>query len=57
MQFLPTLLTEERFTNVTGGQVLEGVVNNKKVEIFTGLKEKSTVQTAVRSPFPGFSDR
>lgn len=49
-QFLNSLLTDAKYTNVTGGQVVEGVLVDKKVEIFTGLKEKSTVQTAVSSP-------
>jgi len=52
-------MTDARFTNVTGGQVVEGIVIDKKVEIFSGLKEKSTVQTAVRPlappPFPSLS--
>jgi transforming growth factor-beta-induced protein len=46
-QFLPSLLTDPKYTNVTGGQVVEGIVIDKKVELFSGLKEKSTVQTAV----------
>ena len=46
-QFLKTLLTDNRFTNVTGGQVVEGVARNGKVLILSGLKEVSIVQTAV----------
>lgn len=48
-QFIPTLLTNSTMTNVTGGQVVEGVLNGKSVELFSGLKEKSTVATAVCS--------
>jgi transforming growth factor-beta-induced protein len=45
-QFIPTLLTNASFSNVTGGQVVMGMLSGKSVEIFSGLKEKSTVTTA-----------
>ena len=45
-QFLPTLLTNTSFANVTGGQVVMGMISGKSVEIFSGLKQKSTVTTA-----------
>ncbi|KAE8450835.1 hypothetical protein EG329_005748 [Mollisiaceae sp. DMI_Dod_QoI] len=45
-QFLPTLLTNTTFTNVTGGQVVGGVLNGKTVQLMSGLKEMSTVTTA-----------
>jgi uncharacterized surface protein with fasciclin (FAS1) repeats len=45
-QFIPTLLTNTSFSNVTGGQVVMGVLSRKSVEVFSGLKEKSTVTTA-----------
>jgi uncharacterized surface protein with fasciclin (FAS1) repeats len=45
-QFIPTLLTNTSFSNVTGGQVVMGVLSGKSVEVFSGLKEKSTVTTA-----------
>ena len=54
-QFIPTLLTNATYSNVTGGQVVEGVLSGKSVEVFSGLKEKSTVTTAVRQcPRPCF---
>jgi len=46
-QFLPSLLTDQRWSNVSGGQVVEGVLEKGKVVLFGGLKEGSTVQTAV----------
>ncbi|PMD42825.1 Fasciclin-domain-containing protein, partial [Hyaloscypha variabilis F] len=45
-QFLPTLLTNATYANVTGGQVVEGLLNGSSVEIFSGLLAKSTVVTA-----------
>ncbi|KAH8779015.1 FAS1 domain-containing protein [Hyaloscypha finlandica] len=45
-QFIPTLLTNTSFSNVTGGQVVMGMLSGKTVEVFSGLKEKSTVTTA-----------
>ena len=50
-QFIPTLLTNSAVTNVTGGQAVGAVLNGKSVDLFSGLKEKSTVVTAV-SPSP-----
>ncbi|PPR07635.1 hypothetical protein CVT26_001703 [Gymnopilus dilepis] len=44
--FVSTLLTNTSFTNVTGGQVVEGVAQNGGVSIFSGLKAKSSVTTA-----------
>ena len=51
-QFIPTLLTSSTMTNVTGGQVVDGVLNGKSVELFSGLKEKATVATAVSYSSP-----
>ncbi|PMD22431.1 Fasciclin-domain-containing protein [Hyaloscypha hepaticicola] len=45
-QFIPTLLTNTSYSNVTGGQVVMGILSGKSVEVFSGLKEKSTVTTA-----------
>jgi transforming growth factor-beta-induced protein len=45
-QFIPTLLTNTSFSNVTGGQVVMGMLSGKTVEVFSGLKEKSTVTTS-----------
>jgi uncharacterized surface protein with fasciclin (FAS1) repeats len=46
-QFIPTLLTNSSYANVTGGQRVEAVFNGTNVEIFSGLLQKSTVITAV----------
>lgn len=51
-QFIPTLLTNSTITNITGGQVVDGVLNGKNVELFSGLKEKATVATAVSYSSP-----
>ncbi|KAH6616559.1 FAS1 domain-containing protein [Boeremia exigua] len=45
-QFVPTLLTNELFTNVTGGQVVEAVANDGNVTFFSGLLANSTVTEA-----------
>jgi uncharacterized surface protein with fasciclin (FAS1) repeats len=50
-QFIPTFLRNSTYANVTGGQSVEAVLSGNKVEIFSGLLQKSTVITAV-----GFSD-
>lgn len=49
-QFVPTLLTNELFTNVTGGQVVEAVANDGNVTFFSGLLANSTVTQAVSFP-------
>jgi transforming growth factor-beta-induced protein len=52
-QFVPTLLTNTTYANVTGGQVVAGMLSGKTVEIMSGLKEISKVTTAVcLSPSP-----
>lgn len=45
--FVPTLLNTPTLTNVTDGQVVEGVVNGTDVEIISGLKQVSKVVKAV----------
>jgi transforming growth factor-beta-induced protein len=45
--FAPTLLTNSSYTNVTGGQVVEAIVEAGKVDIYSGLHAKSTVVVAV----------
>lgn len=45
-QFVPTLLTNELFTNVTGGQVVEAVTTGDNVTFFSGLLANSTVTEA-----------
>jgi uncharacterized surface protein with fasciclin (FAS1) repeats len=49
-QFIPTFLSNGTQPNVTGGQVVDAVLNGKKVELFSALKEKATVVTPVSSP-------
>jgi uncharacterized surface protein with fasciclin (FAS1) repeats len=46
-QFVPTLLTNELFTNVTGGQVVEAVTSGDNVTFFSGLLSNSSVAQAV----------
>ena len=46
--FIPTLLTNETYSNVTGGQVVEGMAVNNSVVFYSGLKEVSNVTTPVR---------
>ena len=48
--FVPTLLNTPAYTNVTGGQVLEGKLNGTTIEITSGLLEISKVVKGV-SPF------
>jgi len=45
-QFVPTLLTNELFTNVTGGQVVEAVASDGNVTFFSGLLSNSSVTSA-----------
>lgn len=47
-QFVPTLLNNPEFANVTGGQVVEAVANDGNVTFFSGLLSNSSVSTAVR---------
>lgn len=42
-QFLPTILTNQTFTNVTGGQVVEVVSKNGTVSIYSAVRAKSTI--------------
>ena len=52
--FIPTLLNNTAYSNVTGGQVVEAVAQGTSVEFYSGLLANSTVTTAVgnkmRSP-------
>jgi uncharacterized surface protein with fasciclin (FAS1) repeats len=45
--FVPTLLNNELFTNVTGGQVVEAVTSGGNVTFFSGLLSNSSVSQAV----------
>jgi len=44
--FVPTILMNETYTNVTGGQRVEGVLDDGKVVIRSGLGMESTVTSA-----------
>jgi len=45
--FLPTMLNNSQYDNVTGGQVVEAVTQGTSVEFYSGLLQNSTVTTAV----------
>ena len=45
--FIPTVLNESMYSNVTGGQVVEAVTQGTSVEFYSGLLQNSTVTTAV----------
>lgn len=45
--FVPTLLTNPLFTNVTGGQRVQAKLSSGNVTIFSGLLNNSTVTTPV----------
>lgn len=47
--FVPTLLNSPAYTNVTGGQVVEGKLNGTTIEITSGLAEVSRVVKGVSS--------
>ena len=47
--FLPTMLNDIMYTNVTGGQVVECVKQGDSVVFYSGLLTNSTVTMAVRS--------
>ncbi|PSN66790.1 Fasciclin-domain-containing protein [Corynespora cassiicola Philippines] len=44
--FVPTLLTDSQYSNVTGGQVVEAVRIGEEVVFFSGLLQNSTVSEA-----------
>ncbi|KAF1841953.1 Fasciclin-domain-containing protein [Cucurbitaria berberidis CBS 394.84] len=44
--FVPTLLTNPLFTNVTGGQVVEAIAQDGKVTFYSGLLSNSSVSKA-----------
>jgi len=44
--FVPTLLTNATYTNVTGGQRVKAIKNGDSVNFFSGLLDNSTVTTA-----------
>lgn len=45
--FVPTLLTDTQFTNVTGGQRVRAQLRNGNVTFYSGLNMNSTVSQAV----------
>ena len=45
--FIPTMLNNPAYSNVTGGQVVEAVAQGTSVEFYSGLLANSTVTTAV----------
>jgi transforming growth factor-beta-induced protein len=46
--FVPTLLSNASYTNVTGGQRVEGYLNGTSVIVVSGALSMSMVTTAVR---------
>ncbi|KAF2107850.1 Fasciclin domain-containing protein [Lophiotrema nucula] len=44
--FIPTLLTNSSYTNVTGGQVVEAVLIGNDTTFYSGLLQNATVSTA-----------
>lgn len=50
--FVKTLLTNETYTNVTGGQVVEAVAVDDTVSFYSGLRAQSNVTEAVSRLFP-----
>jgi uncharacterized surface protein with fasciclin (FAS1) repeats len=45
--FIPTLLQNSTYSNVTGGQVVEAVVIGNETVFYSGLLQNATVTTAV----------
>ena len=54
--FIPTMLTNMSYANVTGGQRVEAIMAGTSVDFFSGLLQNSTVTTAVSIAFPSLSD-
>jgi uncharacterized surface protein with fasciclin (FAS1) repeats len=46
--FIPSILVDPTYTNLTSGQRVEGVMAGKDVVFYSGLLQKSTVTQAVR---------
>lgn len=49
--FVPTLLSNTSYANVTGGQVVEGVLKGEDVVFYSGAMMNSSVEQAVCTPF------
>lgn len=45
--FIPTLLNNATYENITGGQVVEGMAVDDSVSFYSGLRHQSNVTTAV----------
>lgn len=45
--FIPTLLNNATYENITGGQVVEGLALNDSVSFYSGLRQESNVTKAV----------
>lgn len=45
--FIPTMLSDSTYSNVTGGQVVQAVTQGENVVFFSGLLQNSTVTQAV----------
>lgn len=50
--FIPTLLSNETYTNVTDGQVVEVVSSGENVTFYSALRQESNVTEAVSFPIP-----
>lgn len=48
--FVPTLLTNGSYSNVTGGQVVEAIVIGNETVFYSGLLQNATVSQAVSCP-------
>lgn len=48
--FIPTLLTNSTYSNVTGGQVVGAMAEGDTVSFYSALKQQSNVTEAVSSP-------
>lgn len=49
--FIPTMLNNPMYTNVTGGQRVEALMTGKNVTFFSGMQANSSVTQAVHLPF------
>lgn len=47
-QFLPTWLTNKEWTMLSGGQVVEAVMNNGRASFISGIKDAASISQAVR---------
>jgi uncharacterized surface protein with fasciclin (FAS1) repeats len=48
--FIPTLLTNATYSNVTGGQVVSAIADGDTVSFYSALKQQSNVTEAVSKP-------